>query len=166
MSTSSRARFCRSAVALLLLAAVLPGCSTETVDDTPTNATANSDSDPSKAAPEAQQSESSPENTPEESVEKEEAALSYEPPFPERLDLFIPPKRDRQSARAQDQPGNVQLIGFASVENRQVVLSVIDGEVHPIAEGEVCCGVEVLSIKQPAVVLQRGREKWQVTLRN
>ena len=95
-----------------------------------------------------------------------EDALSYEPPFPERLDLFVPPKRKRQIARNKNQEGNVELIGFARVEGREVVLSIIDGSVYSLAEGDIHSGVEVISIKQPAVVLQRGREKWQVSLHN
>lgn len=104
-------------------------------------------------------------NTP--AVEPPAEPLSYEAPFPDRFDLFVPPKRRAQRAKSSNtKDGTVELIGFATVGGREVVLSIIDGSVFPLAEGETHSGVEVISIKQPAVVLQRGREKWQVSLNN
>ena len=101
-----------------------------------------------------------------ETEEEPELAISYEPPFPARVDLFVPPKRERSVAKNKQKEGNVELLGFANVDGRQSVLSIIDGSVYTLCEGETCSGVEVISIKPPAVVMQRGRQIWQASLAN
>ncbi len=94
-------------------------------------------------------------------------AVAYEPPFPERMDLFVAPKRlGRGSKNSPDGFGNsVELLGFVNVNGQRVVLS-IDGLVSPLAVGSEQAGIEVISIQPPVAVLQRGRQRWQVTLEN
>jgi hypothetical protein len=90
----------------------------------------------------------------------------FEPPYPNRENLFLAPKRSSTHAQT---PGSVEqtveLLGFANVEKPKVILS-INGEVFPISVGEQESGIEVISIQPPSVVLQRDRERWQATLEN
>jgi len=88
----------------------------------------------------------------------------YQPPYPDRVDLFLAPKREGKST-LNDQEGAVELLGFVNVDRHRAVL-LINGAVYPIAEGDSQLGVEVISIQPPAVVLQRGRQRWQATLEN
>jgi hypothetical protein len=88
----------------------------------------------------------------------------FAPPFPERLELFEPPKRAQGTVRRDDESGDtVELKGFINVDKPRVVLS-IDGAIAPIAEGGEKYGVQVISIQPPSVVLQRGRSRWTATL--
>jgi hypothetical protein len=96
-------------------------------------------------------------------AEKSSAAGAYQPPFPERVDLFVAPKRQGGPASDGPQQNSVELIGFVRVDRQRAVLS-IDGNVAPMAAGETQFGVEVISINPPQVVLQRGRQRWQTTL--
>jgi hypothetical protein len=91
-------------------------------------------------------------------------AVAYEPPFPNRTDLFVPPKRAGGAATGQSSGDNaVLLLGFVRVDQPKAVLS-INGEIAPMAAGESRFGVDVISISPPNVVLQRGRQRWQTTL--
>jgi hypothetical protein len=93
-----------------------------------------------------------------------EVAVQFSPPFPERLELFEPPKRAQSTVRRDDESGDtVELKGFINVDGQRVVLS-IDGVISPIAEGGEKYGVHVISIQPPNVVLQRGRSRWTATL--
>jgi hypothetical protein len=102
-------------------------------------------------------------------VEDEEAkptVAEYKPPFPERVDLFVPPKRQGGMRLKEGETEDaVELLGFVDVDRPQVVLSV-NGQVVPIAEGATQYGVEVISIQPPKVVLQRGRQRWQASIEN
>ncbi len=89
---------------------------------------------------------------------------AYRPPYPDRVDLFLAPKRAGKST-SNDREGAVELLGFVNVDRHRAVL-LINGAVYPIAEGDSQLGVEVISIQPPAVVLQRGRQRWQATLDN
>jgi len=93
------------------------------------------------------------------------AESSFEPPFPDRTDIFLAPKRRghgvKKSASGNDNA--VELLGFVNVDGQRVILS-IDGFVVPLAEGSQEAGIEVISIQPPAAVLQRGRQRWQVSL--
>jgi hypothetical protein len=91
-------------------------------------------------------------------------AAQFSPPFPERVELFEPPKRAQSTGRREDESGDtVELKGFINVDQPRVVLS-IDGTIAPIAEGGEKYGVQVISIQPPSVVLQRGRSRWTATL--
>ncbi len=97
---------------------------------------------------------------------EEPAIVAYEPPYPDRDNLFLAPKR---SVQHKNTPGaieqSVELLGFANVIGPRVILS-INGNVVPMSEGGRELGIEVISIHPPAVVLQRDRERWQATLEN
>ncbi|HEX4413132.1 MAG TPA: hypothetical protein VH107_05845 [Lacipirellulaceae bacterium] len=91
-------------------------------------------------------------------------ATAFTPPFPDRLEIFEPPKRAQNSVKRDDEHGqSVELKGFIDVDQPRVILS-IDGVVSPIPEGGEKYGVHVISIQPPSVVLQRGRNRWTATL--
>jgi hypothetical protein len=92
-----------------------------------------------------------------------ESIAQFRPPFPDRLDLFEPPKRAQSTVRRDDEGETVELKGFVHVDQPRVVLA-IDGVISPIAEGGEKYGVQVISIQPPSVVLQRGRNRWTATL--
>jgi hypothetical protein len=90
----------------------------------------------------------------------------YQPPFPDRVDLFVPPKRQGGVVLKEGESEDaVELLGFIRLDRQQVVLS-INGQVTPIYEGASQYGIEVISITPPKVVLQRGRQRWQASLEN
>jgi hypothetical protein len=92
------------------------------------------------------------------------AAAQFVPPFPDRLELFEPPKRAQSTVRRDDEGGEtVELKGFVNVDKPRVVL-LIDGVIAPIPEGGEKYGVQVISIQPPNAVLQRGRSRWTATL--
>jgi len=95
----------------------------------------------------------------------EPVADAFEPPFPDRVELFVAPKRQGRGVKksADGIDNAVVLLGFVNVDGQRVILS-IDGLVSPLAEGSQEAGIEVISIQPPAVVLQRGRQRWQVNL--
>jgi hypothetical protein len=98
------------------------------------------------------------------SKEAKTVAATFTPPFPERLELFEPPKRAQSTIRRDDEHGeSVELKGFINVDQPRVILS-IDGVVSPVPEGGEKYGVHVISIQPPSVVLQRGRNRWTATL--
>ncbi len=89
---------------------------------------------------------------------------AFAPPFPDRLEIFEPPKRAQTSVKRDDEHGqSVELKGFINVDQPRVVLS-IDGVISPVPEGGEKYGVHVISIQPPSVVLQRGRNRWTATL--
>jgi hypothetical protein len=91
-------------------------------------------------------------------------STAFTPPFPDRLEIFEPPKRAQNSVKRDDEHGqSVELKGFIDVDQPRVILS-IDGVVSPIPEGGEKYGVHVISIQPPSVVLQRGRNRWTATL--
>jgi hypothetical protein len=92
------------------------------------------------------------------------AVATFTPPFPDRLELFEPPKRAQNTVKRDDEHGeSVELKGFITVDQPRVILS-IDGVISPIPEGGEKYGVHVISIQPPTVVLQRGRNRWTATL--
>lgn len=95
----------------------------------------------------------------------ESTLAEYQPPFPDRVHLFVPPKREGKST-ANNQEEAVELLGFVNVRNSHKAVLSINGMVYPVAEGGSQFGVEVISIQPPGVVLQRGRQRWQASLEN
>ncbi|MEM8944040.1 MAG: hypothetical protein AAGD11_02575 [Planctomycetota bacterium] len=91
----------------------------------------------------------------------------FDPPFPDRVALFQAPKRQgRGRIKPSGQSDSaIELLGFVNVNGPRVALS-FDGLVRTAAEGDKYYGIEVISIKPPAVVLQRGRQRWQATFDN
>lgn len=120
--------------------------------DTPTEATADDQADDAEQA---------------QAAVEQPTQVAFEPPFPDRSDLFQAPKRQgRGRAQAKGQAESaVELLGFVNVDGQRVALS-IDGLVTMAAEGDKQYGIEVISIQPPAVVLQRGRQRWQATFDN
>ena len=93
--------------------------------------------------------------------------VAYEPPFPDRTNLFEAPKRQGSGRISSNgtKESAIELLGFVNVYGPEVVLS-IDGLAATIAEGGSHAGIEVISIKPPAVFLQRGKQRWQASLEN
>ena len=107
---------------------------------------------------------STPPKIPATTIVQRAATVPFTPPFPDRLELFEPPKRTQSTVRRDDEYGeSVELIGFVKVDEPRVVLS-IDGVIVPIPAGGEKYGVHVHSIQPPSAVLQRGRAPWTATL--
>jgi hypothetical protein len=108
-----------------------------------------------------------PDESPEEAGQAAPQVASAEeeftPPFPDRVDFFVAPRRARAAQRGDEV---VELRGFITPPDDQGtrVLLAINGTESPIAAGEEKMGVKVISIEQPKVVLQRGRNRWTETL--
>lgn len=156
----------------LALAIVLGigGCSTAEPDEdavaaAPVEETAAdiSQVEPSRAESVGVQEELEPdEETPAESV-----AANFEPPYPQRSNIFEAPQRTGRAMvqNTGEDRSAIELLGFVNVDGPRVVLS-IDGLVASIAEGDQQEDIQVISIHPPAVVLQRGRQRWQASLDN
>ncbi|MFO0791157.1 MAG: hypothetical protein U0805_16980 [Pirellulales bacterium] len=152
----------RHFLVLLCLAVVATGChpapetEVEVTADAPVSAPAVTPAPAKAAAKSAPDLANTQAPTP--------TAAAYNPPFPDRLELFEPPKRAQSTVKRDDEHGeSVELKGFINVDQPRVVLS-IDGVISPIPEGGEKYGVHVISIQPPSVVLQRGRNRWTATL--
>lgn len=120
----------------------------------PTSSETSSSSDPNLAAGNGVPADEKP------------PVANYTPPFPDRKNLFTPPKRQGGvQFKNGESEESVVLMGFVRVDEPLAVLSV-NGEVVSIAEGAKQYGIEVISIHPPTVVLQRGRQRWQASLEN
>lgn len=88
----------------------------------------------------------------------------FTPPFPERVDLFLPP---HEKPKVGDVPyavvPDVSLRGFADVGGPRVLLS-INGRVVTLAQGESHGDLSVLTLKPPSVTLRRGVMQWTESL--
>lgn len=160
----------RTHFALLIATAILvAGCSRGAAPETdsvalpvaPAVATSPAPAQPapagadSKTAPTPDLAASSPSKSP---------AAEFTPPFPDRLELFEPPKRAQGVVKRDDENGaSVELKGFINVDQPRVILS-IDGVVSPVPEGGEKYGVRVITIQPPTAVLQRGRNRWTAKL--
>ena len=136
----------------------------EQTSPTPTAPVAEETVDPAETVPESAEQENAVEAV-EEVESNDEVAFVW--PFPERSNLFQAPKR-RGSGRidaAGSKETSVELLGFVNVHQPEVILS-IDGLATTIAEGGEQSGIEVISIRPPAVFLRRGKQPWQLTLEN
>ncbi len=129
---------------------------------TPFDTAAANAAEVSKAAAEAAQ-EREPVVPPAEAPEKPVA--DYEPPFPDRSDLFEPRKHAARVARlaSGESTESVVLMGFANVDEPRVVLA-INGEAKALRSGEEALGIQIISIDAPRAVLQRGRSRWTVSI--
>jgi hypothetical protein len=165
ISTATRLRFLQ-----LTLCLALCGCgATEDISEPVANQKLIAATQPKKSELKettVEKSATEPDKAKSNEVKPEPVQQAFEPPYPDRENLFLAPKR---SSVHKDSPGSVQqsveLLGFANVQGPRVILS-IDGNVVPMPEGMKQSGIEVISIQPPAVVLQRGRERWQATLEN
>jgi len=150
-------------IALPLFSLVLLGC--QAPDEPSPRATAVAAAPPKPIVDVAKQA-SATATAPEPSTDQSQliAVDEFIPPFPDRMELFEPPKRAKGTMRQDDQSGEtVELKGFVNVDQQRVLLS-IDGVIAPIPEGGEKYGVQVISIQPPSVVLQRGRSRWTATL--
>lgn len=113
----------------------------------------------------AEVAEPAAEESPDAPAAPADAQVGYEPPFPERLNPFEPPKKSsRNQQLAQGEVSDsVVLIGFANVGEPRALLA-INGAVKPLVSGEESAGVKVLSITPPRAVLQRGRTRWTASI--
>ena len=148
---------------LLLLSIIAAGCHSKG-EPVPEITAAVEAPAPTTAPPVKPESKSAP--TPDLATPKMPTAhvAEFTPPFPERLELFEPPKQLQNSVRRDDEQGeSVELKGFINVDQPRVLLS-IDGVIAPIPEGGEKYGVQVISIQPPTVVLQRGRNRRTLTL--
>jgi hypothetical protein len=157
-------------LALALLGTLCLGCGDSVAPDSNLTAESKAPSAMTPALPEESvESKAAPESE-KPAIEQptdNQVASTYEPPFPDRVDLFRAPKRQgKVLVKSKGHvESSVELLGFVNVDKQRVVLA-INGQVAPIAEGGEYSGIEVISIQPPKVVLQRGRQRWQTTLTN
>jgi len=165
-------------LAILLGLVCLPGCaesepSVEQQSESPVTPQASpkqQDSKQASLAEVAQPIDESPEKTEEPATNSPSEPVqdsAYLPPFPNRTDLFAAPQRQggRRVSAEGDALNAIELVGFVNVNGLRAVLS-INGLEMPIGEGDTRDGIEVISIQEKSVVLQRGRQRWQATLQN
>jgi hypothetical protein len=148
---------------LLCLFAFTVGCQSE-VEPSADSVVAVEPPAPAPAAP--AKAENTAARTPELANPKEAttSVAAFSPQFPERLELFEPPKRAQGTVRRDGEDGqSVELKGFINVDQPRAILS-IDGVISIIPEGGEKYGVRVWSIQPPTVVLERGRQRWPATL--
>jgi hypothetical protein len=147
---------------LAILGAGFVGCqSSDEIDAVPEVVEATPAVTPATKPSESTSDNTSVENNPDAA---KLTVAQFVPPFPERLELFEPPKRAQGTVRRDEQGGEtVELKGFVNVDKPRVVL-LIDGVIAPIPEGGEKYGVQVISIQPPNAVLQRGRSRWTATL--
>jgi hypothetical protein len=91
-----------------------------------------------------------------------EAMAAYVAPYPDRTELFVPPKEAPKSASVTTE-GNVQLRGLVNVDQPQAILDV-EGAIALIPVGAEKFGVKVVSIEDRSVTLQRGGTQWTASL--
>ncbi|MCC7085324.1 MAG: hypothetical protein IT427_09990 [Pirellulales bacterium] len=151
---------------LIGLAALLSGCSSSADPTDEKAAVVQPPTTPAPTAPAPSKVAAKPSQTRDFTDPKATTAqaTTYNPPFPERVDLFEPSKRAENSVRRDDEHGDtVELKGFINVDQPRVVLS-IDGVVSPIPEGGEKYGVQVIRIQAPSVDLRRNGRNWRATL--
>ena len=165
----------RYTIILLLTVVCAAGLTLIGIDSTPPEVDRNgplADAKPAETAA-IQAKQSSDEKTDEladstaEDQQEIEPELQFEPPFPDRISIFQAPRRQGRNRIQQSGQSEaaIELLGFVNVDGPRVALS-FDGHVKTAAEGESYFGIEVISIQPPAVVLQRGRQRWQATFDN
>lgn len=89
----------------------------------------------------------------------------YNPPFPEREDLFAPPNPELAAKAARSTAAtDVVLKGIVQFEGARALLE-IDGQVVQLRERGHHGSVHVVSIDPPRVTLKRGERTWTASLR-
>jgi hypothetical protein len=156
----------RRLLLLSLAAALLVGCQSATDSvKAPAPATTASASTPPSDTPVAPTSTSPAPAEEHKNTPAHPVAKNFTPPFPDRADLFEPPHNSAGVTRREEEHGaTVELKGFVNGQQGQQVVLAIDGVISPIPEGGEKYGVQVISIKPPSVVLQRGRSRWTASL--
>lgn len=95
--------------------------------------------------------------------ELRQAMADYLAPYPNRVDMFVPPKDGPTSGSSYLAEGDVQLRGFVDLGEPKVILD-IEGATALVAVGGEKYGVKVVSIENQKVVLQRGPTRWTASL--
>jgi hypothetical protein len=155
-------RNCMLALGLGLPLLITGGCADDSAAKEPSLAVeSTATAGPSQAAPDARPRGTPP---PPPAARHKEAELAFEWPFPDRNEIFLPPRgkpptRSNQPEARRD----VALMGFANVWGIQALLR-IDGIVTPLRAGESRGEVRVLAIDPPKVDLQRGERRWTESL--
>jgi len=97
--------------------------------------------------------------------QQDRGAIQFSPPFPERLEMFLPLEHTQSAARSSEEPNEmVELKGFITVDQPLAILS-IDGVITTVSEGSEKYGVRVMAIQPPSVTYQRGRNRRTVSLK-
>lgn len=165
-----------SLLPLLLLPLILSGCSEADMDainvaasqstaaPTPTAKPARAEK---KAAAPQEQEKSTEEAQEVEEETATEKQAEYTPPFPDRIDMFAAPRRNRALKKNNGEQGEaIELMGFSTLDKPRALL-LLNGEVSTLAEGDKVGELEVVSIQPPTkVVLQQGRQRTQLSLEN
>ncbi len=92
-----------------------------------------------------------------------QAMADYVAPYPERLEMFAPPKMSQTSRQRSDGEGGVQLMGVVDVGEPRAVLD-IEGATTLLAVGSEKYGVKVVAIQQRTVILERGQVRWSAAI--
>jgi hypothetical protein len=102
-----------------------------------------------------------PPAAPETAVETAE----FQPPYPQRQELFKPPRGDEPAA-AQAQPREtvIQLKGFAQAGELKAILR-IDGHLTALRVGQAVGTLELVSITPPQVTLRQDGRSWVESLK-
>ena len=88
----------------------------------------------------------------------------FEPPFPDRQELFLPPgPQEPVKPQAVRKDSSIQVKGFANADGMHALL-MIDGRLTAMRVGESRGGVEVLSVKPPRVMLRQDGQSWTESL--
>lgn len=90
----------------------------------------------------------------------------YEPPHPDREDPFSYPVDALGTSRqlsAVTSVAQIEVLGFANVDEPRVLLRT-KSTTKSLAVGELLDGVEVVSIRAPAVELRIGTLVWTATM--
>ena len=95
--------------------------------------------------------------------------VAFEPPFPDRTDLFAQPNANKVAAvvreRREQSGPDLQLKGFVNVGEPRAMLR-IDGELWIARAGESRAGVEVVTITPPQVTIKRDEKNIELSLRD
>ncbi len=152
---------------LIILAFLAPhsgGCS-DRVEETVARlvVTPVSDSPPIEPAASPTPAPAVPESSPP-ATEEDRGGVTFEYPFPDREDLFLPPTTKSLTHESRvKRDGDVVLMGFADVGGVRTVLK-IDGIVTSLRVGETRGDIRVLAIEPPEVNLQHGERQWTESL--
>lgn len=142
---------------LAILLPLLAGCTSETpsiakVTNLP----------PSRSAADPSDEKGAADSKPKASDQVARALAAYQPPFPERQEMFVPPKQSAESRHVQAEGGAVELKGFVEVDQPRVILD-IDGTIAALPVGTERFGVKVVAIEGGKVTLERNRTRWTAT---
>ncbi len=155
----------------LLVVACLAGCSEEVAEPTAveTETPKAKPAEVSKVSrtPKREQKKAEPESkiVDKAALAAKIAAEKFDPPFPNRVELFDPPGKPKPAARrAGTGDEQVELKGFVVVNGQQRAMFAFDGRPAVLGAGESHGDVKVVLIDGPTVTLQRGRIRWTESL--